>query len=43
MGECVFDTFPAQNGLNQGEVLLPLIFKLPLQYTLGRSKKLWRN
>jgi hypothetical protein len=33
------DNFPIQNGLKQGDALLPLLFNFALEYAIRRSKK----
>jgi hypothetical protein len=35
IGEHLSDTFPVQNGLKQGDALLPLFFNFDLEYTLA--------
>jgi hypothetical protein len=34
IGELSFDKFPIQNGLKQGDVLLPLLFSFALEYAI---------
>jgi hypothetical protein len=35
----LYDSFPTQNGLKQGDILSPLLFNLLLNMPLGRSSK----
>jgi hypothetical protein len=34
IGKHLSDSFPVQNGLNQGDALSPLLFNFPLEYTI---------
>jgi hypothetical protein len=34
IGKHLSDTFPIQNGLKQGDALLPLLFNFALEYTI---------
>jgi len=36
VGKNLSDMFPIRNGLKQGDVLLPLISKVPLEYAIRR-------
>jgi hypothetical protein len=40
VGEHLSDIFPTQNGLKQGDVLLPLLFNSALKYATIKSKKI---
>jgi hypothetical protein len=35
----LFDNFPIQNGLNQGDALKPLLFNFALVYTIKRVEE----
>jgi hypothetical protein len=34
IGKCLSDSFPIQNGLKQGDALLPLIFNFAFEYAI---------
>ena len=36
VGKHVFDVFPIQNGLKEGDALSPLLFNFALEYTIRR-------
>jgi hypothetical protein len=36
IGKYLSDKFPIQNGLKQGDVLLPLLFKFALEYAIRK-------
>jgi hypothetical protein len=38
-GKNLSDNFPIQNGLKQGDTLLPLLFNFACSMPLGRSRK----
>jgi hypothetical protein len=40
VGKFLSDEFPIQNGLNQGDVLLPLIFTFALEYAIREVQKM---
>jgi hypothetical protein len=42
-GKFLFDNFPIQNDLKQGDALSPLLFNCALDMTLGRSGKTRRD
>jgi hypothetical protein len=39
IGKHLSDNFPVQNGLKQGDALLPLLFNFTLEYSIRRSRK----
>jgi hypothetical protein len=39
VGKLLSDTFPIENGLKQGDVLLPLLFNIGLKYTIRKSPR----
>jgi hypothetical protein len=39
VGKYQSDKFPIQNGLKQGDALLPLLFNFALEYTIRRVKE----
>ena len=36
IGKNLSDMFPIRNGMKQGDALSPLLFNLPLEYTIRR-------
>jgi hypothetical protein len=39
IGKYLFDSFPFQNDLKQGDALLPLLFNFALEYAIRKAKK----
>jgi hypothetical protein len=39
IGKYLSDKFPIQNGLKQGEALLPLLFNFALEYTIRKNQE----
>jgi hypothetical protein len=39
IGTYLSDTFPIQNGLKQGDALLPLLFNFALECTIGKIQE----
>jgi hypothetical protein len=39
IAEKLLDAFPIQNGLKQGDPLLPLVFNFALEYAIRKVKK----
>jgi hypothetical protein len=39
VGKLLSDTFPIQNGLKQGDALLPLFFNFALEYTMRKVQE----
>jgi hypothetical protein len=39
VGKLLSDKFPIQNGLKQGDALLPLIFNFALEYTIRKVQE----
>jgi hypothetical protein len=39
VGELLFDKFPIQNGLKQGDALSPLLFNFALEYATGKVQE----
>jgi hypothetical protein len=40
IGKLLSDKFPLQNGLKQGDALLPLLFNFALEYAIRSQRKL---
>jgi hypothetical protein len=40
IGKNIFDAFPIQNGLKQGDALYPLLFNSSLEYAI---RKVWKD
>jgi hypothetical protein len=41
MGKYLSDSFPIQNGLKEGDALLPLLFNSALEYAIRSRKTRW--
>jgi hypothetical protein len=39
IGKYISDNFPIQNGLKQGDALLPLLFNFALEYTIRKVQE----
>jgi hypothetical protein len=39
IGKYLSDMFPVQNGLKQGDALLPLLFNFPLEYAIRKVQE----
>jgi hypothetical protein len=39
VGELLYDKFPIQNGLKQGDALLPLLFNFTLDYAIRKVQE----
>jgi hypothetical protein len=38
-GKCLYDKLPIQNGLKQGDDLLPLLFNVALEYAIRKVQE----
>jgi hypothetical protein len=39
IGKLLYDKFPIQNGLKQGDALLPLLFSFSLEYAIRKVQE----